>query len=110
MPSYPPDEALEAEIARLPGLTLRELRARWLKLYGAPAPKFFRRLLLVRAVAYQMQVKAYGGLTAATKRRLREIAAAVRNGNEDDLFSGQGSSRARNCSESGETRPAASPC
>ena len=87
MPSYPPDEALEAEIARLPGLGLGELRARWLKLYGAAAPKFFRRGLLVRAVAYQMQAKAYGGLSPATKRRLREIAEAVRNGNENDLFS-----------------------
>jgi Protein of unknown function (DUF2924) len=35
----------------------------------------------------QMQVKAYGELSSATKRRLREIAAALRNGNEDDLFS-----------------------
>ena len=82
---YPLNEALEAEIARLPDLGLAELRARWLKLYGTPAPKFFRRELLVRAVAYQMQVKAYGGLSAATKRRLREIAEVVRNGNEDDL-------------------------
>jgi hypothetical protein len=64
------------------------LRARWLKLYGAPAPKFFRRGLLVRAVAYQMQVKVYGGLSPATKRRLHEIAEAVRNGKEDDLLSG----------------------
>jgi hypothetical protein len=87
MSPYPHSEALEAEIARLPDLGLRELRARWLKLYGAAAPKFFRRELLVRAVAYQMQVKVYGGLSAATKRRLREIAEAVRNGSEDELFS-----------------------
>lgn len=84
---YPRSEALEAEIGRLADLSLGELRERWLKLYGAPAPKFFRRELLVRAVAYQIQVKVYGGLSAATKRRLREIVEAVRNGNEDDLFS-----------------------
>src|SRR5215218_8969087 len=52
-------------------------------LYGRRAPKFFRRKLLVRAVAYQMQVKAYGGLSEATKRRLREIAAAARDGTFD---------------------------
>lgn len=75
--------ALEAEIARLPDLGLAELRARWKALYGRPAPKFFRRKLLVRAVAYQMQVKAYGGLSEATKRRLREIAAAARDGTFD---------------------------
>src|SRR5882757_1752958 len=74
---------LEAEIARLSDLGLAELRARWKVLYGRPAPKFFRRKLLVRAVAYQMQVAAYGGLSEATKRRLREIAAAARDGTFD---------------------------
>ena len=49
-------------------------------LFGRPAPKSLRRNFLARAVAYQMQVEAYGGLSAATKRRLREIATAVRNG------------------------------
>lgn len=76
-------QALEAEVARLPDLGLAELRARWMVLYGRPAPKFFRRKLLVRAVAYQMQVKQYGGLSEATKRRLREIAAAARDGSFD---------------------------
>jgi hypothetical protein len=71
---------LEAEIAGLSDLGLTELRARWNDLYGRPAPKFFRRKLLVRAVAYQMQVNAYGSLSEETKRRLREIAAAVRDG------------------------------
>ena len=71
---------------RLPGLGLAELRVRWKALYGRPAPKFFRRKLLVRAVAYQMQVKAYGGLAEATKRRLREIAEAARDGTFDPVM------------------------
>jgi hypothetical protein len=76
-------ERLEAEIARLPDLGIVELRERWVELYGRPAPKYFRRKLLVRAIAYQMQVKAFGGLSEATKQRLREIAAAVRDGTFD---------------------------
>jgi hypothetical protein len=76
-------QTLEAEIARLGDLGLAELRVRWKLLYGRPAPKFFRRKLLVRAVAYQMQVAAYGGLSEATKRRLREIADAARDGTFD---------------------------
>ena len=75
--------SIEAEIARLPDLGLTELRERWVELYGTPAPKYFRRGLLVRAVAYQIQVKAFGGLSEATKQRLREIAAAVRDGTFD---------------------------
>jgi hypothetical protein len=74
------DAGLEAEIRRLPDLGLDELRARWKTLFGQPAPKSLRRSFLARAVAYQMQVDAYGGLSETTKRRLRDIAAAVRRG------------------------------
>jgi hypothetical protein len=74
------DVTLESEIGRLPDLSLVELRNRWKLLFGRPAPKSLRRNFLARAVAYQMQVEAYGGLSAATKRRLREIGKAVRNG------------------------------
>jgi hypothetical protein len=72
-------ESLEGKIAQLPDLGLKELRARWLSLYGRPAPRFFRRKLLVRAIAYQMRAQVFGGLSEATKRRLREIAAAARS-------------------------------
>jgi Protein of unknown function (DUF2924) len=74
------DRVLAAEIAGLPALSLSALRARWEALYGRPAPRTLRRDLLVRAIAYQLQVKAYGGLSAATRRKLREIAQAVRDG------------------------------
>jgi hypothetical protein len=37
-------------------------------------------------VAYQMQVEAYGGLSVAIKRRLREIADAVRNGDANAVL------------------------
>ncbi len=82
--------AFEAEIGRLPNLSLLELRHRWKTLFGHPAPKSLRRNFLARAVAYQMQVEAYGGLSAATKRQLREIANAVRNGDANAI---PGSSR-----------------
>jgi hypothetical protein len=80
------DVALEAEIGQLPNLTLLELRNRWKTLFGHPAPKSLRRTFLARAVGYQMQVEAYGGLSVATKRRLREIASAVRNGDTNALL------------------------
>jgi Protein of unknown function (DUF2924) len=84
------DAALEAEIGQLPALSLLELRNRWKTLFGHPAPRSLRRNFLARAVAYQMQVEAYGGLSVATKRRLREIANAVRNGDGNAML---GSSR-----------------
>jgi hypothetical protein len=68
------------EVAGLGDLDLAELRKRWHALYGNPAPKSIRREFLIRACAYQMQVKAFGGLSAATKRRLRAIADGVSSG------------------------------
>src|SRR6267154_2730791 len=79
------DATLETEIGRLPALSLLELRTRWKTLFGHRAPKSLRRNFLARAVAYQMQVEAYGGLSAATKRRLREIANTVRNGDANSI-------------------------
>jgi hypothetical protein len=87
MPQGPMDDvALEAEIGRLPNLSLVELRNRWKTLFGHSAPKSLRRNFLARAVAYQMQVEAFGGLSVATKRRLREIANGVRNGDTNALL------------------------
>jgi hypothetical protein len=73
-------DTLEREIAALPSAALAELRAHWARLYGRPPPKSVRRDLLIRAVAYQMQVEVYGGLAPATQRRLEEIALAAREG------------------------------
>jgi len=80
------DAALETEIGQLPALSLLELRNRWKILFGHSAPKSLRRSFLARAVAYQMPVEAYGGLSVATKRRLREIATAVRNGDANAVL------------------------
>ena len=73
-------QRVEAEITGLPNFSLQALRERWEALYGNPAPRSLRRDLLIRAVAYQLQVKAFGGLSARTKRKLREIAVAAREG------------------------------
>src|SRR3979409_1624563 len=71
-----------------PALNARPLRERWKLLFDRPAPKSLRRKFMARAVAYQMQVVAYGGLSAATKRRLREIAMAVRHGDRNGFPGG----------------------
>src|SRR5882672_11078873 len=61
-------------------------------LFGHSAPKSLRRNFLARTVAYQMEVEAYGGLSVETKRRLREIANALRNGDANSML---GSTRIR---------------
>lgn len=87
MPRPPPDQkAIEEEVAALGDLDLHALRKRWHQLFGNPPPKSLRRAFLVKSCAYQIQVNAYGGLSASTKRRLREIAAAARTGSTDGVL------------------------
>lgn len=73
-------KAIEAEVAALGGLTLSALRERWRELFGGPAPKSLRKAFLVKACAHQIQVRAHGGLSGRTKRRLRRIAEAISAG------------------------------
>ena len=74
------DDRVRDDIARLEGLDLAELRAMWQRLYRTPAPKGFRRELLIRACAYRIQAKAYGELAPKTRRKLLKIAEAAEHG------------------------------
>ncbi len=65
---------LEAKIRELADLPRPDLTERWQQLYRAEAPKGISRPLLIRAVAYGMQVRRYGGLKPAVRRQLRKVA------------------------------------
>ena len=69
--------ALESELAALPELSARQLRAAWRTLRcGEPmAPS--SRDLMVREIAYKMQERVHGGLAPATKRRLRGLGEEI---------------------------------
>jgi hypothetical protein len=64
------------EIGRLADLDLYALRDRWRELYGSEPPVRMSRELLLMAVAYRIQERAFGGLSAATKRKLAAAASA----------------------------------
>jgi hypothetical protein len=72
-----PDPNLEAEIARLGDLDLHQLRKRWAKRLG-PLPKHQSADLLRRRLAYELQVRAYGGLKPETRQRLRKLYQAFK--------------------------------
>ncbi len=65
---------LDATIRELADLPRPELTKRWRQLYRTAPPKGISRPLLIRAVAYGMQVKRYGGLKPAVRRQLRKVA------------------------------------
>ncbi len=72
----------EQEIDALADLPRAELAERWRTHYRTDPPKGISRRLFVRAIAYEMQAKRYGGLKPATDRRLRMIANGMANGDQ----------------------------
>jgi hypothetical protein len=68
---------LEREVAQLANLPREELTERWRKIYGVAPPKGVRNDLMIRAVAWHLQVKRLGGLSAETRRLLRSAISRV---------------------------------
>jgi hypothetical protein len=65
---------VETEIARVRDLDLPALRVEWRKLKRSEPPVFMKRDLLLRALAYELQVKAFGGLDRDIARLLDRLA------------------------------------
>ena len=66
-----------AEVAALHSLLREELVDRWSKIYGVLPPKGVRQELLIRAVAWHLQAKRLGGLSAESRRLLRSAMNRV---------------------------------
>ena len=70
-------EAVVARIEALKQMGYNELRDEWRRLYRAQPPKRVARDLLQLGIAWKVQERAYGGLSAATKRRLADLAKTM---------------------------------
>ena len=80
------DPAPRPDLASLAQLTPGELRVLWPQWFDRPPPAKIRRELLVRALAYRMQERASGGLSTATRTKLRTLAEAVKNNPVDGVI------------------------
>lgn len=65
--------SLEAQLQRLEQARVIDLRAEWRRLFGTDPPRLSRDLL-VRAIAYGIQERMFGGLSRPSLKRLREPA------------------------------------
>lgn len=66
---------VEDQLAALDGMSPTELRTKWQSLTGSPAPRISPKLLRL-AVAWEIQARAFGGLSRETTRKLAQLASA----------------------------------
>ena len=66
-------DALSAEIAGLSKADIKDLRERWKTLYGKEPSGHIGRSILIGAIAYRLQEKAFGGLKPSAQRILDRV-------------------------------------
>jgi len=75
---------LDRDNGKLADLPRAELGERWKELYPRDPPRGISTRLMVRAIAYEMQVRRHGGLSRALRQSLDDFArsskAAASNG------------------------------
>ena len=69
-------EGIGEELKRLPDLDRSGLAERWVSFFGQAPPLRTSRSLMLGAVAYKMQERAFGGLKPSTRRMLQEPEGA----------------------------------
>jgi hypothetical protein len=79
-PAVPDRELLDNEIARLRGLDVGDLRARWHTVFRRAAPPRLPRHLLFRILTYRLQADQLGDLDADTRRVLDRIGSGSSEG------------------------------
>ena len=70
-------EAAKADIAMLETMIHDSLKEHWLNVFGVSAPHNLSRRLLIHALAYELQVRAGGGLKKAAKQMLADAVTAT---------------------------------
>ena len=73
---------LKGGVVALEQLTYAQLQSEWRRLYRSHPPKKISRDLLELAIAWKLQEKALGGLSAPAKRQLMILAQALSNGGD----------------------------
>src|SRR4051812_27265599 len=66
---------LDDQLTELETLSNADLKDRWAKLTGRPAPKVSEAMLRL-ALAYELQAKVLGAISRETRQPLDQIAAA----------------------------------
>jgi len=73
--------ALEQQLAELPGMSPAQLRAKWRECWRKPAPDIGPDLLR-RGITWKLQSRVYGDVPNHVKRELERAAERLRRGEE----------------------------
>lgn len=73
----PAQEAVAAELIKLPSCSIHDLRERWRALFRGEPPPAFGLDLLRRSIAQKLQEDAYGKLSPIAQRELNRIVASL---------------------------------
>jgi hypothetical protein len=76
---------LDNKITQLENTPRSELIAEWLQICGIDPPEFLSNSLLIRILAYRLQIQQYGGLTPTNQAILKDMLAAFKE-NPKALF------------------------
>ncbi|MDD3149349.1 MAG: DUF2924 domain-containing protein [Candidatus Gastranaerophilales bacterium] len=72
----------QAEINELEGLSREELIKKWKKLFKTNLPLHAKKPLLIKHIAWELQARQQGGLSAQTKKQLDKLADSLSRGKE----------------------------
>jgi hypothetical protein len=72
-PASAPAATLEVELAHIRAMNIDQLRMAWGEAFASDPPLAFSKDLLARAIAFDAQQKALGGLPPAVARLLRSL-------------------------------------
>ena len=78
---HPQENHTELEIQSLTTIRRPALIELWIEHYGNAPPKFVSTKLLIRAIAYGIQVKRYGGLAPNIQKELLRTRGALKGSN-----------------------------
>lgn len=82
--------SLEEDIARIEHLDKAGLLARWQAVHGKDAPPNLSTRFIKNALAYELQVRCFGDVSAKTRSRLRRIARRLRDNPDASVLDGDG--------------------
>ena len=81
---------VEKRLELLPKMSKEKLLTVWTDIFKEAPRAKLRRNLLIKILAYKIQEREYGGLSMATRHKLREIAQSI-DGNHGQSLSADGS-------------------